>query len=143
MSDSLFYWEFHSVVDNDVWYGFTYADTNYSDYGRSWWSQWPQFNGTSSGYYVVTGETAYNHDLSDYHGNYYADGSTYVYRYYDAQTRAFYTPVLYSAGQKSGASGIGSEYDQVILNGKYDDFGLGYTAGVLGNLEDILRPRSG
>ncbi|WP_188898739.1 hypothetical protein [Caldovatus sediminis] len=76
------------------------------------------------GYYYVAKETAYRHDISDYFGIAFEDGSVYIGWYYEAATARFLS--TYSGGNyAAGALGLGSEYDFAWDGLRWDDFGLG------------------
>ncbi|MGB5898949.1 MAG: NHL repeat-containing protein, partial [Geitlerinemataceae cyanobacterium] len=51
-------------------------------------------------------------------------GDVFVTQYYDVDYSGnSYTPYYFQNGEASGFNGIGSEYDFVVANGNFDDFG--------------------
>lgn len=127
-NDSIFYWVFSSPT-GDGYYGYTVADTA-AVAGLPVGAVIPSPGGPGLGFYTVTTIVDYPVDLSSYYGiDYYAEGATAVYSYYDGPTGAL-LPTLYgSQGVPTGYGGLGTEYDFVVspFFGGYDDFGYGGT----------------
>ncbi len=119
MSDSIYYWQFVSA-SGDMWRGVTYANTNTYYVGQAWNTGIITGPGSiGAGYYQVYNEVPQRYD-------YGWQGQNAVYAYYDAGTRAWYTPDLYASSGLSGGFGIGNEYDSITFYGRdRDTFGMG------------------
>lgn len=106
------------TTDNDYYTGYMYGSPGELQVGTLYDIVQPDIDNEAGfdGYYYITNAQEASNSAQW--------GEVYVTQYYDVDSSGeSYTPYYFQSGAASGFNGIGSEYDFIVADGVFDDFG--------------------
>lgn len=120
-TDRIYYYYAYNTGSGDTYWGYVYDDGKYGYYpDLSTYFYASDDDGVGYTFYDI-------YDSVDLGYNPSKTGYNYVSSYYDGETGRYGTAKAYAAGNPSGYSGLGSEYDTVDFgSGQSSAFGYGY-----------------